>query len=210
MLPETKYLYGAPPASRALMMRWDFVSCVVRPIWILTQCLNVDVYAHPEFDTWVVTTLVAKIMGTCSGRFEPALGAGGGAEVVACEDRPEVVNVHPTWALVNHDCEPNVGWRPEGKGCFWGLQPRGLEGPPRQAVVAVRSGEEVKSCYTDRKLGVRVRREWARDMLGGDCLCERCVREDKMEKAAAAAAGGDAVRKTDGEGLVEGVKGLRV
>ncbi|RPB28193.1 hypothetical protein L211DRAFT_364183 [Terfezia boudieri ATCC MYA-4762] len=229
LLPTTRYLYGVPSPSRALMMRWDFVSCVVRPIWILTQCLNIDVYAHPEFDTWVITTLLAKIMGTCSGRFEPALGlahintntsspsttatsstsstSSPSTALSDCDDRPEVVNVHPTWALVNHDCEPNVGWRPEGKGRFWGLQPRGVDAP-RDGVVAVRKGEEVKSCYTDRRLEVRVRREWARDMLGGDCLCARCLREESEEKEAALAPG-----KTDGEGgcpLVPGVRKLSV
>ncbi|KAF8418096.1 hypothetical protein EV426DRAFT_349039 [Tirmania nivea] len=210
LLAETKYLYGAPPPSRALLMRWDFVSCVVRPIWVLTQCLNIDVYAHPEFDTWVTTTLLAKIMGTCSGRFEPALGlhaamATATATATAtsdCDDRPEVVNVHPTWALVNHDCEPNAGWKPEGRGRFWGLQPRGADGP-RHGVVAVRRGDEVKSCYTDRKLPVRTRREWARDMLGGDCLCVRCVREAKEEAAAAAGV-------TDGQALVGGIEDLAV
>lgn len=173
-LNETKYLYGAPPPSRGLTMRWDFVSCVVRPIWILTQGLGVDIYACPLwFDTWVTNTIMAKIMGTCSGRFESTL-----ALPQECDARPDVVNIHPTWSLVNHDCEPNTGWKPEGKGKFWGLHPRGVE-QAREGVVAIKKGEEVKSCYTDRKLSVKVRREWARDMLGGDCICLRCVREER-------------------------------
>lgn len=176
-LNETRHLYGAPPPSRGLTMRWDFVSCVVRPIWILTQGLGVDIYACPSwFDTWVINTIMAKVMGTCSGRFEPTLTLS-----QECDVRPDVVNIHPTWSLVNHDCEPNTGWKPEGKGRFWGLHPRGVE-QPRRDMVVIKKGEEVKSCYTDRKLSVKVRREWARDMLGGDCICSRCVREEEMAR----------------------------
>ncbi|KAI5809925.1 hypothetical protein DFH27DRAFT_477101 [Peziza echinospora] len=182
LLDEVKYLYGIPPPSRGLTMRWDFVTCVVRPMWILTQGLGIDIYSAKGvrmFDTWVVNTLLAKIMGTCSGRFEPLLGI-----QQECDDRPDVVNVHPTWSLVNHDCEPGVGWKPEGKGKFWGIARRGDEDvpkslPPGEKYVAVKKGEEVKSCYTDRKLDYKVRREWARDMLGGDCVCARCLREEK-------------------------------
>ena len=193
-LPEVKYLYGAPIPlpNHPMTMRYDFTTTTLRPLHLLTQSLNLDPY-HPSllgwFDTWVISTLLMKIMGTCSGRFEGDVVPGNMlGELQGCEDRPDVVNVFPTWSLVNHDCGPNVGWRPDsGMGRFWGVDRERLgeaAGVLPEMVgggLAVRCGEEVLSCYTDRRLGVRVRREWAREMLGGECRCGRCVREEAEE-----------------------------
>lgn len=44
------------------------------------------------------------------------------------------------------------------------------------------AGEEVLNHYCDVELDVRARREWAVGALGGWCLCERCVWEEKEEE----------------------------
>jgi len=39
----------------------------------------------------------------------------------------------------------------------------------------IRKGEEILNHYSNVKLGVKERREWAKGTLGGACLCERCI-----------------------------------
>ena len=43
----------------------------------------------------------------------------------------------------------------------------------------IRKGEEILNHYCDVDLGVAERREWAVGSLGGMCMCERCVWEDR-------------------------------
>ena len=42
-------------------------------------------------------------------------------------------------------------------------------------------GEEVLNHYCDVELDVKQRREWAVGALGGVCVCERCVWEEREE-----------------------------
>ena len=46
----------------------------------------------------------------------------------------------------------------------------------------IKEGEEVLTHYCDVELGVRQRREWAVGPLGGVCVCERCLWEEREEK----------------------------
>ncbi|KAF8250913.1 hypothetical protein K440DRAFT_493062, partial [Wilcoxina mikolae CBS 423.85] len=162
-LPETKYLYGVPPVELAgdLKIGWGWEENVRGAVGIL-EALGVDVFtgthhlstdACPEWwDTWVVNTLIAKFRGVASGRLDS-------------RGQTEAAAAHTLYSLVNHDCEPNVRWECGGIMKFWG------EGE------GVRKGEELKSCYCDKRLGVKERREWMLGCLGGWCRCERCLRE---------------------------------
>jgi len=174
-LPETKYLYGVPPIEEAgdLRIGWGWEENVRGAVGIL-EALGVDVFtgtshlskaAEPEWwNTWVVNTLIAKFRGVASGR----LDSRGYTEAAAA---------HTLYSLVNHDCEPNVRWECGGIMKFWGVGKE--EGAEEGA--AVRKGEELKSCYCDKSLGYKERREWMMGCLGGCCRCERCLREEREE-----------------------------
>jgi hypothetical protein len=175
-LDETKYLYGVPPIEEGnLRIGWGFEENVRGAVAVL-EALGVDVFTgtHPRlaqglsnlewWDTWVVNTLVAKFRGVASGRQNPYTGV------------TEAAAAHTLYSLVNHDCEPNVQWECGGVMEFRGV---GKTGNADGNVVAVQKGEELKSCYCDKRLGVSERREWMMGCLGGKCMCNRCIREEK-------------------------------
>lgn len=43
----------------------------------------------------------------------------------------------------------------------------------------IKKGDEILSHYCDIELKVKERREWAAGALGGVCVCDRCVWEEK-------------------------------
>lgn len=193
-LAETKYLYGVPPPSPSggadLRIGWGWEENVRGPVAIL-EALGIDVFtgrplassssppsspsarggAPPPgpdwWDTWVVNTLLAKFRGVASGR----LDARGHTEAAAA---------HTIYSLVNHDCRPNVRWECAGIMKFWGVADPGIGDGPGP-LVAVRRGQELKSCYCDASLGYRQRREWMMGCLGGCCMCDRCLREEQVD-----------------------------
>jgi hypothetical protein len=172
-LEETKYLYGVPPVEEGdLRIGWGWEENVRGAVGIL-EALGVDVFSgkHPRlaqglagpewWSTWVVNTLIAKFRGVASGRQNS-------------RGETEAAAAHTLYSLVNHDCEPSVRWECAGIMKFWGV---GKEADG----VAVRKGEELHSCYCDNTLSVRERREWMMGCLGGACMCQRCLREEKEE-----------------------------
>lgn len=184
-LDETKYLWGdldspsastssspsAAPLSRNLP--FTFYDNVLAPLHLLEK-MDINPFTSlPRTDTWVTQSLLAKFRGVASARMNPRSGI------------PEVCAVHPMWSLANHSCAPNVRWewvrdmelmaRGREGVVRWG----GMDGEDREG--GIRAGEEVLSHYCDVELGVRERREWAVGALGGVCVCERCVWEEKEE-----------------------------
>ena len=196
-LAETKYLYGVPPppspspsslsGGADLRIGWGWEENVRGPVAIL-EALGIDVFTGrpsassssslsarggaplpgPDWwDTWVVNTLLAKFRGVASGR----LDARGHTEAAAA---------HTIYSLVNHDCRPNVRWECAGIMKFWGVADAGAGDGPGP-LVAVRRGQELKSCYCDASLGYRQRREWMMGCLGGCCMCDRCLCEEQAD-----------------------------
>ena len=142
----------------------------------MLEKMDVDIFtALDRCDAWVVNTLYAKFRGTASARLSMKDG------------RPEVCAVHPMWCLANHSCAPNVKWewggeirfsaREEGEIVRWGK-----DGGRGQRKGGIAKGAEVLSHYCDVDLGVSGRREWAVGALGGICICDRCLWEEKEQE----------------------------
>lgn len=56
---------------------------------------------------------------------------------------------------------------------------RGEGGDDGDEWTGIKAGEEIFSHYTDIRLPVQERRERLKEVLGGDCRCERCVVESR-------------------------------
>lgn len=155
-VPEVKYIWG--DFSTVPALPWSFKYNLETPLHIL-ESMDVDFFANPQYDTWVLNTLYAKFRGTASARKNPLDG------------KPDVAAVHPYWCLANHDCDPNVSWDWAGRIVLTARPERiNLE-------AGLRKGEEVLNHYCDIRLPVDERREWAKGPLGGACQCDRCRRE---------------------------------
>ncbi|KAI9849642.1 MAG: hypothetical protein M1837_002767 [Sclerophora amabilis] len=195
-LKDVKYLWGdfVPPSSPKARrtasqtdvpvpngtLPFSFTYNIASPLHILEK-LDLDIFTLlPRYDLWIFNTLYAKFRGTASAR------------VSLRDGRPEVCAVHPMWALANHDCDPNAAWEWGGEMKFWARQRRvprhqdaKIDGTRAEVEMegGIAPGEEVLNHYCDIDLPVKERREWAVGSLGGWCMCERCKREEKEERA---------------------------
>ncbi|KAI4139769.1 MAG: hypothetical protein LQ341_004088 [Variospora aurantia] len=194
-LPEIKYLWGdfmalpppPPPSSSSpsepddhlpssstvrTSLPFTFHDNILAPLHLFEK-MDLDPFtALARTDTWVTQTLLAKFRAVASARMNPRTGV------------PEVCAVHPMWCLANHSCAPNVRWEWVGDMEFVA---RGEEevvrwGDDGERKGGIRKAEEVLSHYCDVDLGVQERRAWAVGPLGGTCICERCVWEERREK----------------------------
>ena len=181
-LPQVKYLWGdyrqdTDTGDRTLP--FNFSNNIAQPLHLLTR-LELDPFAPKNldrYDTWVTNTLLAKFRGTANARMNGRTGI------------PEVAGVHWLWSLANHSCAPNVRWDWE-KGAM-GFVARGgddiVEWDHRVGndnvkgkwEGGIKAGQEVLSHYCDVGLPVKERRQWAIGALGGVCVCERCLWEEK-------------------------------
>lgn len=178
-LPQVKYLWGdfTPPGSPTVRaLPFSFENNIAQPLHLLSK-LDKDPFTPETFeryDTWVVNTLLAKFRGVANAKMNERTGM------------PEVAGVHWLWCLSNHSCAPNVRWAWDKGGM--GLVTRGSDDAVRWGVdkdVAetwkggIEKGDEVLTHYCDVEMGVKQRREWAVGPLGGVCVCERCVWEER-------------------------------
>lgn len=173
-LPQIKYLWGdfslpSLPVERNLP--FNFQNNIANPIHILTN-MGIDPFAPDtlaRYDTWVLNTLFSKFRGTANAKMnERSL-------------RPDVAGVHWMWSLANHSCAPNAMWD-------WGAGGMGFVARGDDDVVQwgdkrkqgkIEQGDEVLNHYCDIRLPLKERREWAVGALGGVCMCERCVWEER-------------------------------
>lgn len=190
-LYETKYLWGdfgpsattdaigsvlastpssSPSTARTLPFTFD--NNIASPLHILEK-MDVNIFTSlADYDIWVLNTLYAKFRATASARL--SIKDGG----------PEVCAVHPMWCLANHSCAPNVQWEWGGEIRFMARGEadvqrwRGMGG--REWGKGIKKGEEILNHYCDVDLGLVERREWAAGALGGVCVCERCLWEEKQ------------------------------
>ncbi|KIV97256.1 hypothetical protein PV10_01027 [Exophiala mesophila] len=127
-----------------------------------------------KHDWWIVQTLFAKFRGVADAQQSTWTG------------KPEVAGVHPLWCLANHSCCPNVTWKPSGVRNFSVVMERiGYgDGSMNGEWTGIKKGDEIWNHYTDvAEDDFRERRDRLRAVLGGDCLCERCVRQSQQSKA---------------------------
>ena len=129
-----------------------------------------------RYDWWVVQTLYAKFRGVADAR----LGSWDGM--------PECASVAWRWALANHDCASGCEWGEAGEGRRWMAVRRERCWSRDEAVdedgwEGFAEGEEVFSHYTDvREEDYKIRRERLQEVLGGNCMCSRCLWEERTEK----------------------------
>ncbi|TKA31234.1 hypothetical protein B0A54_15289 [Friedmanniomyces endolithicus] len=120
------------------------------------QHLGIDVFANPNYDTWVLFEIKAR-------------------ENNNSWSDPLHHCVSPLFSLFNHSCEPNVTWN-TGKDCI-------ALGIALQR--DVKAGEQLFVFYDqyveDQSLEARRESMWR--WLEDDCRCSRCVREAEIEAA---------------------------
>ncbi|MCJ1351948.1 MAG: hypothetical protein MMC33_001932 [Icmadophila ericetorum] len=133
---------------------WSLPSYILKPHQILEK-LGVDPYTDPRFDTWVIRTIMSRLLtNLCSSKRFAAL--------------------RPLYSMMNHSCRPSLEY----------LEDVGMPGNGTNlALLAsrdIRKGEEVFVSYIDieRYKTREERRKKLFPWFGGDCACERCVEEE--------------------------------
>lgn len=190
-LPETKYLWGDfkptpfgpgasldPNHSYQRTLPFSFLHNLQYTLDYFSTLSLSEPHAKPysahwlrTFDFWVLQTLHAKFRGVAN------------ATQSTFDGKPEIASVHPGWCLANHSCDPNVWWTPKGTRKFFVRTKEQRADCKREGKddngmwVGIKMGEEILSHYTDIRLPVQHRRERLREVLGGNCRCERCAIE---------------------------------
>lgn len=174
-LPEVRYLCGNLASSTSTKsvrnLPFSFEFSILTPIHFLEKMdINIFTQSH-RYNTSAINTLYAKFRGVASAKQGPNL-------------LPEVAAVHPLWCLANHSCDPNVSWEWNGSMKFWAREERvAWLGKTETAKVGIQAGQEILSHYCDVRMPVKERRDWASGALGGECQCERCLWEEKIQAA---------------------------
>jgi hypothetical protein len=122
-----------------------------------------------KYDWWIMQTLFAKFRGVADAQQSTWTG------------KPEVAAVHPLWSMANHNCNPNATWNPSGVRNLTVVMERTGSGTNqgKGEWTGIKAGEEIWNHYTDiHQMDYRERRVRLRAVLGGDCMCERCRREE--------------------------------
>ena len=134
-----------------------------------------------RYDWWIIQTLYAKFRGVAD------------AKESTWDGKAESAGVFGLWCLANHSCAPNVEWETRRDGNETGgervfevreevWRPPSKEGGKigEQEWQGIKKGDEIWNHYTDtREEDFRVRRGRLREVLGGDCMCERCIWDEK-------------------------------
>ena len=136
-----------------------------------------------NYDWWILQTLYAKFRGVAD------------AKESTWDGKAESAGVFGLWCLANHSCAANVTWETrrggkerggervfEVRDAIWrppiktGEGAGGLE----EEWQGIKKGEEIWNHYTDtREEDFGVRRDRLREVLGGECMCKRCIWEEK-------------------------------
>ena len=120
-----------------------------------------------RYDWWVIQTLYAKFRGVADAKLSSWSG------------EPETASVYPLWCLANHSCEASVTWEGGGVRRLVVREERVVAEDHAEEWEGVKAGEEVWNHYTDvREQNFKVRRHRLLEVLGGECQCTRCLREE--------------------------------
>ena len=141
--------YGGPSAR---LIIFNYVNHVVEPTSIL-QKLGVDIFADPQYDTWVLQTIRCRLQNNKHG--QTLDGVCGTA-------------VSDLYSMFNHSCEANVDWRhDENSSKVWMFATRDVK-VGEELFISYINGKEM-----ERKERVGTLMPW----FGTECRCERCERE---------------------------------
>ncbi|KAF2858198.1 hypothetical protein K470DRAFT_221698 [Piedraia hortae CBS 480.64] len=125
------------------------------PVSWLQRC-GMDIFAaitKQNYDTWVLFTLWARISNN------------------SWSD-PIHTGLQPLFSFFNHSCEPNASWS---------VVPHDHTTLHVVAARDISAGDQIFIHYAGYNSDdmCQVRRKTLRRWFGGDCLCTRCVREEK-------------------------------
>lgn len=98
--------------------------------------------------------------------------------------------ISPMTSLFQHSCEPSAVWRNENDG---------IDVMTVRADKVIEEGEEIYDSYCDVSKDLGERRKSLRHWIGCDCMCTRCVREEKEEAEKNARAADSGVEVTSSE-----------
>lgn len=192
-MQETKYLWGdfeetpgvtnLPVEPFENMLPFSFRHHIEQPLQWFEEFMHSRKDSMPyskkwleRYDWWIVQTLFAKFRGVAN------------AELSTFDGKPESAAVHPMWCLANHSCNPNILWTSSGVRTMMVRQakvwhnPHDSDDPTGNAANTIRAGEQIWSHYTDVDLDFQQRRDNLAAVLGGVCMCERCIAEEKEQR----------------------------
>ena len=120
------------------------------------QHFGVDIFANPNYDSWVLFTLSARLRNNSWSS-------------------PVAAALNPLFSLFNHSCEPNVEWQTR-------KDHRTIELRVSRDVVA---GEQLFVEYDSfmHDCDLETRRDRLGKWIDGPCLCSRCMREEQASRA---------------------------
>lgn len=142
-----------PLANRDHLDVFTLTESIIVPMTILKQ-LGIDVFANPNFDTWILHTIWTRLANNKAGSTDT--------------ERGFVDLITPFQSLFNHSCGPNLEFRRE-------------EGSTTVRLFARRDisvGEELFIGYRNVEgmgLDERVQVMWP--WFEGPCLCRKCMEE---------------------------------
>jgi len=136
----------------------------------MLQQLGIDIFANPDFDTWVLFALRARVDNNCWSN-------------------PIHTCISPLFSLFNHSCEPNARWATQADGTTLIVT----------VEQDVSQGEQLFLIYDQfaRDDSLAKRRGRFRQWLDDDCQCSRCVREASESAEGAYSAGETGVASWD-------------
>lgn len=135
---------------------FTFEETIVKPIQIL-QHLGVDVYANPNFDTWVIHTIWTRLANNKQAYRRVPQGW--------------IESVSPLLPFFNHSCEPNIECVNDGSSTVRVHTRR-----------RIKKGEELFDSYIDvESMPVERRQDALRPLFGGPCRCVKCLRQGSHE-----------------------------
>ncbi len=142
-----------PTYSESLPANFNYNLDMVIPNAALGQ-IGIDIFANPNFDTWVLLTMQARVSNNC------------------CSD-PMSCSVYPLFSLFNHSCEANLRWHV--KDDHRTIVVRTLR--------HIKKGEQLFVDYDGfgNENALKARREGLWRWLDSPCACSRCTREEAEE-----------------------------
>lgn len=136
-----------------------------------------------NYDWWILQTLYAKFRGVAD------------AKQSTWDGKAESAGVFGLWCLANHSCAANLNWETwragkerggervfEVRDAIWRPPVKMGEGAGglKEEWRGIKKGDEIWNHYTDtREEDFRVRRGRLREVLGGECMCKRCIWEEE-------------------------------
>jgi len=139
---------------------------IVQPLSMLTT-LGIDIFADLCFDTWVLMTMRLCLKNNIVG-----------LTLNAANNKDYVHDLFPLMAVLNHSCDSHVRYNREAVNATIALK----------AVRDIVEGEEIFTSYLpDQDMELLERRASLMAWLGTECMCSRCVKEEKCMRAEDAA-----------------------